>query len=61
MGDPGGSQLTAKTCNDEVNGDRGAHKQRKKNERKQKRKRRGHRSIPKTVHRSTRALPWAEM
>ena len=27
MGDPGGSQLTAKTGNDEVNGDRGAHKE----------------------------------
>ena len=27
MGDPEGSQLTAKTGNDEVNGDRGAHKE----------------------------------
>ena len=53
--------MTAKTGNDEVNGDRGAHKQRKKNERKQKRKRRDHRSIPKAVHRLGVALPWAEM
>ena len=53
--------MTAKTGNDEVNGDRGAHKQQKKNEGKQKRKRKGHRSIPKAFHRSARAFPWAEM
>ena len=62
MGDFRGSQSTAKTGIDEVNGDRGAHKEPQKNEKKQKnKKRRGHRSTPEALRSLALALPWAEM
>ena len=49
LGDPGGSQLTAKTGNDEVNGDRGAHKEPKTKREEAEEEKRGPQKHPRGV------------